>query len=703
MRCISRQTPWSGGIVLACLSLLVFGRFGASTGVGEESNRSLQQRLDRLEAGVRAQESVRAVKRLQHTYGHYLDLGLWPDLADLFTDNAVGQFPAGTIRGRTNLRRHFMEQAGRTAPGLARGQLNSHLIMQPIITLGEDGKTAKGTWHEMALLGKFGASASWLGGVSENEYALENGIWKIRRLRYCEQYSGAYDEWGHKAPPKWNIPYHFESEHVGVTIPRSALQFPASGFSGEPADVRLGRLAQRVRRLNDETQIQNLQHSYGYYMDRKMWDDVADLFAEGGTLEVGQRGVYAGQSRIRRAVEMFYGTPPLREGELFDHINLATVVTIAPDGQSAGARTSQLSMIGLNGQYARWELGTYENEFIKQDGVWKIKAVHYYPRMSTDYDKGWASDAKSGPGASKEFPPDSPPRGVDESYPNIQYVAFHYANPVTGRSVRYPSGSVTRVTLVRQSRESSRLKPPDGSATDLDTQIAQAERGLDAAIGVDAVENLNSSYGYYLDESAWDQMADTFASTGSKEITGVGVYVGRERIRKVLNLRGPRGGRTPDFFTIHQLTQPVIHISEDGNSAKARLRLFQCGGDANATSGSWIGGIYENTAVKENGEWKFGVQDLHHIFNASYRNGWARIGVALRAAVKSGQPQTGRDAPGGGIRQGLGGAASPSRFATEFPPDRPIRSKQYAFPKIVEPAFHYKNPVTGRMPPELLP
>jgi hypothetical protein len=96
------------------------------------------------------------------------------------------------------------------------------------------------------------------------------------------------------------------------------------------------------------------------------------------------------------------------------------------------------------------------------------------------------------------------------------------------------------------------------------------------------VENLNSSYGYHIDEPARDQMADTFASTGSKEITGV--HVGRDRIGKVLNLRGPRGGRTPDFFAIHQLTRPAIHIAEDGNSAKARLRLLQCGGDSDGSS-----------------------------------------------------------------------------------------------------------------------
>ena len=76
----------------------------------------------------------------------------------------------------------------------------------------------------MAMLGKFGSSASWRGGIYENEYVLEKGVWKISKLRYYEQYSGSYDEWGHKAPPRWDIPYHFESVHVGVTIPARALQ-----------------------------------------------------------------------------------------------------------------------------------------------------------------------------------------------------------------------------------------------------------------------------------------------------------------------------------------------------------------------------------------------------------------------------------------------------------------------------------------------
>ena len=676
MRRISSRALAFGTVVLMALS------FSAAAESG-----SAGPQLDRLEAGVRAEEAVRAVKRLQYTYGHYLDSGLWADAGDLFTNDAVATFGTGTVNGKSAISKHFMEEAGRKSAGLAKGQLYLHLLLQPIITLGADGKTAKGAWHQVAMFGQYGKAASWAGGIYENEYALDQGTWKISSIHFYPQYAGNYDEYGHKAPARWDIPYHFDAKHVGVTIPEAALQLPS------PGTVSSEQLAQRVRKLNDELAVQNLQHSLGYYFDRKLWNDVADLFADGGSYEVGQRGVYVGREHIRRALEVFFGATPVKNGELFDHINLGTVVTVGADGVSASARTNVLSQLGRNGEWARWEEGTYENEFVKESGVWKLKAVHYFVRLTSDYDKGWASDAQPSPGASKEFPPDRKPTQSYQSYPALSYVGFHYANPVTGKPVRHGSGSVTRVALVKES------KPPAGGSGE--ANLVDVARNLDSAIGYDAVENLMSSYGYYIDESAWDNMADTYGSTGAKEITAAGVYVGPDRIRKVLNLRGPRGGRTPNFYTIHQLLQPVIHISEDGKSARARVRLFQMGGAADGSSASWIGGIYENTAMFENGEWKFGIQELYHAFNASYRNGWARVGPVARALAGAGKP--GRESVGGGITQGLGGAQGGPKIATEMPPDRPIRVRQYAFPEIVEPPFHYKNPVSGRMPPELLP
>jgi hypothetical protein len=405
--------------------------------------------------------------------------------------------------------------------------------------------------------------------------------------------------------------------------------------------------------------------------------------------------VYTGKPQIRKALEALYGAPALRYGELFDHLNLGTVVTIAPDGRTAGARTTELCQIGLNNEYARWELGTYENEFVKQGGVWKIKAVHYYPRMITDYEKGWGKDGKPAPVASSELAPNKKPSAVYEIYPKFSFPAFHFSNPVTGKTAQYPAGVIKSVTAIPT--KAAAAKTATQSMAAIDAAITAAERELARAIGVDATENLMSSYGYYLDDGLWDDMANTFGLQGAKEITGAGVYAGSERIRAILKLRGSQGvGRNGTSFTIHQLVQPVIHVSADGKSANARLRLFQGGGRVDGTSASWIGGTYENTAFFENGEWKFGRQDLHHHFNASYKNGWAKFAVRTAPAA---QPAK---APAAAKGKSTGPAA-PKGLTAQMPADYPIRARQYVFPEIDEPAFHYKNPVTGRMPAQLLP
>lgn len=628
-----RALPLAAGL----LALMIAGGAGAIPCIGPE-------RVGRVQILVEREEGVRAVKRLQNALSQYLEEGRWSEIGPLLSADARGRFGDEAVSGRAAVVRHFAAEAGRTADGLEPGQLNERFILQPIVNLGADGVTAKGTWHEIALTGRAGGPAVWSGGIWENDYALEDGVWRIKAMRYVRQYEGRYDDPGFKAPARWDIPYHFRAAHVGLTIPGSAL-----GAEPEVA-ASADALARRARRLTDETAVANLQHSLGYYLDRKLWDDVADLFATGGRFQVDAGPAPSGRAAIRKALERSYGGPGLMRGELFDHILMGTIVAVAPDGTHATARSTSLGQIGLTGKGARWKIATWDNDFVRQGGVWKLSSARFHTRLDADYDKDWTRDASSMPKAVR--------------------VPFRFANP--GR----------------------RAPAPRGASQSLD----EAERSVRAAIAVDAVENLNSAYGYYIDESDWDGMADIYSKDGAKEITGVGVYVGPERIRKVLKLRGPLGGRTPNFYTIHQLVQPVIHVSEDGRSAKARLRLFQLGGDADGSAGSWIGGIYENTAVLEDGEWKLQVQDLHHLFNAPYSSGWARIGPRGQPAIP------GVRAQGAGLRQGLGGARAPGAFAADFPPDRPIRvQRQYAFPDIVEPAFHYRNPVSGRAPAELLP
>jgi hypothetical protein len=403
---------------------------------------------------------------------------------------------------------------------------------------------------------------------------------------------------------------------------------PARASTPQTLDAlakRTADLAARAQRLSDEIEITNLQHAYGYYVDRKAWDDVADLFATDGTMEIGVQGVYAGRASIRRGL----GPDGLGEGEINDHIHLQTIVTVSPDGRTARARGTDLGMtappspegFGAAGsRRALWSQSIYENEFVKQGGAWKLKAMHVYPRFIVDAEKGWAKDAQRAPGPRRDFPPDRPPTETYEIYPRFHIPPLHFDHPVTGRPPQYPEG-----TKAAPRPPSARVTAPAPvrNADALAALVSATELSIQRSRAYHASENLATAFGYYSDEFAWDEAAAIFSRDGWQTLSGAGTSVGREQIRQSLKLRYP-GGKPPNVLTLHQVVQPVIHVSANGQRAKIRARLFQLGGPAGG-EGSWTSGIYENTSVIEDGTWTLSGMDLEYIWSARSRGGWARV------------------------------------------------------------------------------
>jgi hypothetical protein len=203
------------------LSLCILISASASSAGDDPQLRMLQQQINRIEADLRGTESIRAVKRLQYAYGHYAEQGLWNDLADLFADKGVGHYPAGDL-GREGIRKLFIQDVGKGNLGLGEGVFYPHIMLQPVVTLDPDGKTAKGRWRVLAMLGSYGGAAIWAGGVYENEYILESGVWKINDLHFYSQYGGRYEQ------PGWNadkgiIPIHYAPAQAGAPISKSAI------------------------------------------------------------------------------------------------------------------------------------------------------------------------------------------------------------------------------------------------------------------------------------------------------------------------------------------------------------------------------------------------------------------------------------------------------------------------------------------------
>ena len=222
-----------------------------------------------------------------------------------------------------------------------------------------------------------------------------------------------------------------------------AVGAPAQSANDPAARVaalreRLAKVETRAARVDDIDEIEKLQSSYGFYTDKMLWDEVVDLFADDGTLEIGSSGVYVGKDSIRRYLYSLSGGKqgPL-EGVLFEHFQLQPIVTVEPDGQAAKARWRSLLMTGVYGEPSggNWGEGTYENEYVKQDGVWKIRTLHWYTTFVAPYKGGWLSvDPKLADDYSKGrgVEPDRPPSERYDPYPGVYVPPFHYKNPVSG-------------------------------------------------------------------------------------------------------------------------------------------------------------------------------------------------------------------------------------------------------------------------------
>ena len=92
---------------------------------------------------------------------------------------------------------------------------------------------------------------------------------------------------------------------------------------------------------------------------------------------------------------------------------------------------------GVPGMF--WEGGLYENEYVFEDGCWKIFKLGYNMLWQAEYEKGWGG-SEAMKGVQKCYPED--PLGPDEIvmegkevWPETRILPFHFVHMVTGEAV----------------------------------------------------------------------------------------------------------------------------------------------------------------------------------------------------------------------------------------------------------------------------
>jgi hypothetical protein len=641
---------------------------------------ALPQTVAALQAQAGSLRDIEDIKRLQRAYGYYIDVGQWDQVAKLFSRNATLEIGLdGVYRGQERVRQYFLAVGG-GHQGLAPGQVNQYLQLMPVINLAPDGVHAKGTWRALILAGIAGKSAWWGEGPYENEYVKEGGVWRISALHWYQTLMTPYADggWarhpdvngGHYAPaslppdappteqykvwPGAHVPYfHFKNQAPSLrTDGAQGRVGTLARVSGSDTQLRqqLARLSHEVQLLEDQNAIEKLQRIYGYYLDKGLWSEAADLFADDGEVELAGRGAYVGKAQVLAYLRAIGPEGPAA-GRLYDNMQLQPIVHVDVDGATARARWHLFAQIALAGQYHEWGVGVYENEYVKRDGVWKIHRLHFYPTLYTPYEAGWAQRVATYSRMEPDLKPDRP-AAAPASAPVL--APFDYANPVTGTA---PESSWTPAAADLAAAGAT----PAAMAS---TAASLGQRlGLlqDAAI----IENLHAMYGYYLATLEWDALTELWAPDGTIEIALRGVYAGKPAVRRNLNLYGQQG-LDDGVLHNHMQYQPVIDVAPDGQTAKMRSRAFSMMGNygKNAT---WMGGVYENTYVKRDGIWRIESDHVINTYFAPYDVGWKDLAA--------------RDAPG---------------ITGSNPPDSPPTVHFEMYPRSFLPPFHYVNPVTGK-------
>ncbi|HEY0342892.1 MAG TPA: nuclear transport factor 2 family protein, partial [Steroidobacteraceae bacterium] len=236
--------------------------------------------------------------------------------------------------------------------------------------------------------------------------------------------------------PYWPTAYAIAVLTTGLAGCSGASQHPATPDYRLNLERKIALLEQRKTALQDVNDIKRLQRAYGYYVDAGMWDQVADLFAENGTVEFALDGVYRGKARVR---QYFYalggGKTGLSPGQVSENFQLMPVIDLGSDGRTAKGTWRSVILTGELGTDAFWGEGPYENEYVKENGTWKISSLHWYQTLRVPYaGGGWTrqKDANGGKYVSGRLPPDSPPTVPYETWPATFVPPFHFKDKTPG-------------------------------------------------------------------------------------------------------------------------------------------------------------------------------------------------------------------------------------------------------------------------------
>ncbi len=103
---------------------------------------ALTARFEKLEHEPAIQQDIRQIRRVQYTYGYFIDKSQYRECLDLFSDESEVWFLGGVYKGKAGLKRRFRGTFTQGHNGPRYGWLLDHPQLQMVIDVAPDRNTA---------------------------------------------------------------------------------------------------------------------------------------------------------------------------------------------------------------------------------------------------------------------------------------------------------------------------------------------------------------------------------------------------------------------------------------------------------------------------------------------------------------------------------------------------------------------------------
>ena len=148
----------------------------------------------------------------------------------------------------------------------------------------------------------------------------------------------------------------------------------------ESLEKRVKFLEKECRRLSDIEAIRRLRYKYWRCIHKSLWDDLIDCYADGAVVDFG----YGLQLEGKKALEDFYKGSMASAFTLVDPQGHNPEIEILSSTTARGFWQLDNSMVEAQTDKAVRVGASYDEEYVKRDGEWKIsvqKVNHIYRQV----------------------------------------------------------------------------------------------------------------------------------------------------------------------------------------------------------------------------------------------------------------------------------------------------------------------------------